>query len=141
MDIKDLSVGDWVCIHPALRPTNCEVVKIYKSDLITALRPNGVIERVHTNAIVPIPITVSILEKSGFERCRPVSYAYEYQRRDYGKSIGVCSFDGEIWFVDFETEGGVFSNINIPLRYVHQLQHTLRLLGAHQPIIQLCQWN
>lgn len=141
MDIKDLSIGDWVRIHPVLRPEVCQVVKTYEHDLIWAKSSSGQVRKVNTNAVVPIPITESILERSGFERCTPISYAYEYLKRNFGKSIGLCSFDGEIWFVDFETDGGVFSNINIPLRYVHQLQHTLRLLEILQPIIQLCQWN
>lgn len=137
MNVKDLSIGDWVCIHPVIHPEVCQVVKIYQHDLVWAKSDTGQVRRVNTDAVIPISITEKILQKSGFERCRPVAYAYEYQWRNDHKSIGICSFEGEIWFADYETEHGKLCNINIPLKYIHQLQHIFRLLGINQQIIKL----
>lgn len=126
LKITDLSIGDWVSIDGEPR----RVSKLNVTGLVQFFNsPNyfgvGVIE--------PIPITPEILEKNGCERLEDwnnperLSYAAEdyYATGWMGKESWSCGVHND--------------NINelviiAKAKYVHELQHALRLAGNTREI-------
>ena len=82
----------------------------------------------------PIEITDEIFSKNNWEECDyPLSYNLHecyYVKNESGKHLVWNSEVLSIW-LDWEKdeEEGAYANIVIPIKYVHQLQHALRLAG------------
>ena len=109
MDIKDLMVGDWVSVSG-------KSVKITKDDLATML-----IFLDDYSKIDPIPITEEILVKNGWEG-----------QTDGTNDFFVSRILPELWHyvgTDYYSY-----DINTQIKYVHQLQHLLRLCGIEKEI-------
>lgn len=122
MKANELMIGDWVLDG-----------NIYAQ--VTSITCDGNIETTHNEhsnieLVKPIPLTPEILEKNGFvleegeEGMYGVVVAPYYSRDDVPFEV-FC--DGEpfaIWFKD-----------PINIKYVHQLQHALRLCGIEKEIV------
>lgn len=125
MEVKDLMIGDWV--------VNTEFGRNI-IDTIDTIEPDRVwLKEGHTYVpiefIIPIPLTSEILEKNEFilkegeKGMYGVTIAPYYMRDDVPFEV-FC--DGEpfsIWFQD-----------PVNIKYVHQLQHALRLCGIEEKI-------
>ena len=72
--------------------------------------------------VQPIPLTPEILEKNGF------SDNYAYDNLSYA-----TDFVGDIIGVHIVGKGGVMDEMYF--KYVHELQHALRLCGIEKEII------
>lgn len=81
--------------------------------------------------IEPIPLTPEILEKNGLEKDNHGRLYGEYFDEDSSQDleITVASKTGEVWWSYNWNEYYI-----IRLRYVHQLQHALRLCGIEKEI-------
>ena len=113
MNLNELMIGDWVSYH----------------GIINKVAPADFCQKKWLEGIKPIPLTPEILEKNGFvleeeaEGMYGVDIAPYYTRDDVPFEV-FC--DGEpfaIWFKD-----------PINIKYVHQLQHALRLCGIDKTI-------
>lgn len=105
MNCKDLMVGDWViCNHYQDKP--------FTKQFGVADFAKGEYEFCE-----PIPLTEDILLKNGWKK-RPLRYFTEW----YG-----C-------FQLNEQSNGKFYYAAIPLNYVHELQHLLRMAGIEKAI-------
>lgn len=114
MKANELMVGDWI-----YRPC-C-------SDQVKEIRRNGIIGLDSARGLVlfselePIPITPEILEKNGF------SEDYRYEDLSYAQSCG------DVIGIHICGEKGLMDEMYF--KYVHQLQHALRLCEIEKEII------
>ena len=137
MDCKSLMIGDWVLDGDEVT----RVTSLTCDDIIeTTLRLSNI------EIVTPIPLTAEILEKNGFER----SYSSiltadgykklpQYKYKNMVQVQDICRNLIKISYSDLE--GGVYdiqcgigSHI-YDLKYVHQLQHALRLCGIDKDIV------
>ena len=122
MEAKELMIGDWVLIgNNHIRVTSLQEGKDYVE-------------------AQPIPLTAEILEKNGFEKSNQISDTPPYYMDEEGniyysfEQNGVNHFWGW-WQPDnvFEIPTNAMGWINI--KYVHELQHALRLCGIDKEIV------
>lgn len=97
----------------------------------------------YNNEFSPIPLTEEILERNGFVKMSNCPYAVSYMWSTGGVAefadvtIGVCQDHADKWRWDCLTlkihlyKGDIKLN---KIRYVHQLQHALRLCGIDKEI-------
>ena len=74
--------------------------------------------------IAPIPTTPEILEKNGFTK-------------EYGAAWNIYRFSAP-WFALYKKEFGFMLSVGsyeIPIKYVHELQHALKLCGIEKEVI------
>lgn len=121
LKISDLSVGDWVSCEDVY----CKVGYILPNGIIgtTCRNYRDGYEDSLTN-LHPIPITAEILEKNGIHRT--------YEDDNYAIFRG----DG-LWAVkysDGDWELSMPPVCRVDIKYVHQLQHALRLAGVDKEI-------
>lgn len=130
LKISELSVGDWVGYNG----------KSYRTVIVDALDQTATIfgndeqGDIHIEQLAPIPITAEILENNGFENMGSGLMRYEFELREKKYKIILGSFDEEVWFADFYFMRKKNIDSNIPLFYIHQLQHILRLAGVDKEI-------
>ena len=114
MKANELMIGDWVHLIEDYGKSTDKIIAI------EALH----IERVYEGMlkIEPIPLTPEILEKNGF---RLDTYSEEFM-------------SGKWWtrndFVIHESMNDSVGRNNFSYKYVHQLQHALRLCGIEKEI-------
>lgn len=133
MDIKDLSVGDWVKSPITNIPYQITGAFITPDvGEIVMLQSNGGEElRCPSESIEPIPITPEVLLKNGFkehifpdqyknaEKCTIVRAGKEW---DFNSAIEEYRFIGK-----YQSLYG--------LQFVHELQHALRVAGITREFI------
>jgi len=125
LNCKSLMIGDWV-----LDGT--------KKAQITSITCDGIIETTaseYTNIelIEPIPITPEILLKNGFMESRQGDWFFVIENKN-NETLGIIShfpsyrLEIESWddlIGSFESGG---------IKYIHQLQHAMRLCGIEKEI-------
>ena len=122
MEAKDLMIGDKLKTTFSQKKVKVKEIKqncIYTED-------NGY----EYNEIEPIPLTPEILEKNGFRLeeneigMYGVHIAPYYMRDDVPFEVFCDGSPFAIWFKE-----------PVNIKYVHQLQHALRLYGIEKEII------
>ncbi len=136
MKANELMIGDWVRVERDYEPI-VQVADIF-SDAIFTKQAEYESEEVPMYKVFPIPLTVEILEKNGFE-----VQDQGGGRRDVWIGFGIdCEGDIEVEFqhntpthlkIDGVFKGEYYTSTNI--KYVHLLQHALRLCGFEKEII------
>lgn len=114
MKAKELMIGDWVKSRGKIE----QVTSVYGGYICT-----DSFEDSHEDYFEPIPLTPEILEKNGF-------------KFEYGAAWNLYRFSVP-WFVLYKKEYGLMLNIGqieIPISFVHRLQHALRLCGIEKEI-------
>ena len=132
--VEEFMIGDWVMsIHPAM-PRPIKVTEIGKNDIGYK---NGIL---HISFIEPIPITPEILERNGF-RLKEEGESYtEYVSGDEHSIIALVFYKESIYDVDtvLDCELGFFGGLNrihhCHVKFVHELQHALKLCGISKNI-------
>ena len=71
----------------------------------------------------PIPLTPEILEKNGWEKT-PTGYVFYTDGKKY---------DNSLWYI-FGSNTFVVNTAEFQIKYVHELQHALRLCGIEKEI-------
>ena len=113
---EELMIGDWVLDGTQ----DAQVTGITCDGIIeTTANANSNIE-----LLEPIPITPEILEKNGWER-RPTGYVFHI---DGGKS-----YDNTLWYI-FNDNTFVVEIEEFSIKYIHELQHALKLCGITKKI-------
>lgn len=122
--ISDLSVGD--CVHHNSYDVDMRVVKINgEVERIIAESSSGHGVTCHLDHFSPIPITADILEANGIHRT--------YEDDNYAIFRG----DG-LWAVKYTDGGWELSTppvCRVDIKFIHQLQHALRLAGVDKEIV------
>lgn len=139
MRAKELMIGDWVYSTFSDKP--CKVIGIeqYESEYVN-VKVTNVTGAKDINSLFFIPLTAEILEKNGFEKSNQISDTPPYYMDEEGniyysfEQNGVNRFWGW-WQPDnvFEVPANAMGWISI--KYVHELQHALRLCGITHGIV------
>ena len=122
MKANELMIGDWVLYNE----THQQILEISGIDDEVYLETD---ELVHQSEIQPIPLTPEILEKNGFELKEGEIGMYGVTTVPHYLCKGVpfeVFCDGDpfaIWFKE-----------PVNIKYVHELQHALRLCGIDKTI-------
>lgn len=154
MNTKDLMIGDWVNLNFDIDYKTGE--SIYAPVQVTGINKDGTVDVNFTydksesmqdgwdlKLIEPIPLTPEILEKNNdilygelailfddgkmrysIVECRYVSKEYERNNETFYCLLSSCVYNGGSFITPFAK-----------IRYVHELQHALKLCGIEKEII------
>ena len=121
MKANELMIGDYIFVKPNGMPIKVAAVHHKK------VAYHAVINKltwVRESLLEPIPLTLEILEKNGFEDWDGWSI---YSPENTGIEIA--------WLGTILKIGGECGNFELPaIEYIHQLQHALRLCGIDKTI-------
>lgn len=118
MEAKDLMIGDYVYNH---RNWECPIVEIHKDSAVVIARHYGE-EEFLLSDLRPIPLTTEILEKNGW-----VNQHFGTQRQEWW--LDKTKFP----IVRYSVNDTLHHN-GIVLKFVHQLQHALKVCGIDKEI-------
>lgn len=120
LKISDLSVGDWV----EYRDREWQVCSLYQFTGEVGLwrKDSQICENVAD--CEPIPLTPEILEKNGIHR------TYEDDKYAIFRGDGLWA----VKYSDGDWELSTPPVCRVDIKYVHQLQHALRLAGVDKEI-------
>lgn len=111
MKATDLMIKDWVNSQLDGHPIQIDEEVFY------------ILIKGYDDGIEPIPITAEILEKNGF---------WVMEKADNGAEEYIAyAIDGLIFHYNRDNDY-YFPNTPISWKYVHELQHTLRLCGLEE---------
>lgn len=144
MEANELMIGDWV-FRLSRKSPDC--AQIRTDGFITRITEQGAElcyldrwqNRCYMNAgfgeLHPRPITAEILEKNGFTKTAVsplvssrANYVYETSEETV-----YMSENGIMWWIEMEL-ADYAGKIEMPIEYVHVLQHALRLFGIKKQI-------
>lgn len=131
MDCKDLMVGDYIRLDG-------DVVQVqqigYKGYDYIIFADN---DSYSIDCIEPIPLTVEILVKNGFYRSPRWHYCDITTDDGFRINVQLCG-GGKIDYVRITNHANSIMerdiDVKVPISYVHQLQHLLRLVGIEKEI-------
>ena len=117
MEAKELMQLDWVCLENDPTPRQVDFIRtgevgLYWNKIVTP------------PYIKPILITPEILEKNGWGK-RPTGYVFYIDEKRY---------DNSLWYI-FDSNTFVVNTAEFQIKYVHELQHALRLCGIETEIV------
>lgn len=124
MDIKELSIGNWVRYDfPEIGKRNIQVNSIDEEDNHIGAGGVGASAWSDVSEFEPIPLTPEILEKNGFEencgRWYNSEALMEFEQYKDGWCRTINCGEYSVYFI----------------KYVHQLQNALRLAGVGKKIV------
>jgi hypothetical protein len=122
MKAEELMIGDWV--H--YRGTNIQVTSLYDKGGSNEIGWSDK-ESVWVNGsnVEPIPLTPEILEKNGF---------VESKEKSNIEDIGCAIIYGK--YKRFDSDNCLnYGDSLYPIKYVHQLQHAMKLCGINKEIV------
>lgn len=140
--IEELSIGDWVNVlnyHWDGRPYTGQVNGITKKHGTYYLQFGSALSA-EIDRCEPIPITKEILEKNGFRLKEEAESYTEYVSGDEHSIITYVFYKESIYDVDTLLDcevgyvGGLDRIHHCHVKYVHELQHALRLCGINKTI-------
>ena len=153
LKISDLSIGDWVKAQDSELPYQIYLID-WQSGTIEAQATNGALLDEMVCDIRPIPITAEILEKSGFKRSddydgterTPYLFRKGEKKSPYDKvTVNIHHptkktpkrmFKNGIYHeLVYESPAIANTWTFVFVRYVHELQHALRLAGIDKEIL------
>lgn len=140
MKIKDLMIGDWVQVDVVkgadLILVKRKVVGITNVKTATVTIDDGV--EMFAAFLLPVPLTTEILEKNGFVK---VPDRYEYpdcqcwtNDVDGDYSFEIVADEHRKPHILGNREMGDYELVNFECKFVHELQHALKLCGIEKEI-------
>lgn len=132
MNIRDLSIGDWV------RDSNGIIAKVRGIEnwddgyILNVQTVSGSICALSATGALPIPLTPEILERNGFVR----KDKYRFVNIDMLSTVekyGTKYYD----YHNIYKKGKIYRPIRVGvdnIKYVHELQHAMRLAGIEKEI-------
>lgn len=141
MKANELMIGDWV-LHDG-EPYQIRQLGIYGVDrdgedypAVCVGKPKGVGLIVERNEIEPIPLSTEILEKNEFEK----QWQDNYEFFDDDENLNITFHpkssnytNGVYDYIDIEK--GCLTINEMPITFVHELQHVLILCESKKEII------
>lgn len=143
MKASELSIGDWVKVLNYYwdgSPYIGQVDGIMKKHGTYYLRFGNALST-EIDMCVPIPLTPEILEKNGFNVKEEDETHTIYVRADENSIIKYAFLKETIYGVDtaFECEFGFVGGLDrihhFHIKYVHELQHALRLARVKKDVV------
>ena len=137
MKAKELMIGDWVNIIPEeYRNENYNIqIDRIQPMMSNRLRVGAGKYYSHIDLITPIPLTEEILKANGFQKTK---YYYEFitnidvlHDAVFIEKDSPCNY-GLVIDTEINMEGECSYHYELPdVKYVHELQHALRLCGLN----------
>lgn len=133
MKISELQLGDWLLCNGRFG----QVSTIWNEERVSIRHETGIFNQMHNTDIKPIPLTGDMLRMNGFTDCETSDFD-----KEHGNWYWYLGEDGYIAdddlminlmknsFLVRDAYGSAYG-----LRYVHELQHALRLFGNDKEII------
>lgn len=136
MRAEDLMIGDWVQYQ--YTGGVFQIVEISKTEGIKQFEDQPFFK---LNGIIPIPLTAEILEKNGFndssfeanKKYKYIIHTNEYQLGYYPKTNSFNIYKRGI--DPFYTKDVLCCGFQNIVKYVHELQHALKLCGIDKEIV------
>lgn len=132
MNSKELMIGDWVLInnvpHKVQAIDNIDAEIQADDDLYYAGE-----DRYHSeDKIEGIPITEDFFRENDWEyRCR--TYIQKSFIKDVDKfRLEIVNNKLYVWFDYSPDDWGFVENVKAPIKYIHDIQHILRLYGLNE---------
>ena len=139
MKPEDLMIGNWV-LHDG-EPYKIRQLGIYGTTrdgddypAVCIGKPKGIGLIVERNEIKPIPLTAEILEKNGFVYKEAEKTCATDAFHLWWLDGSIFTLDDDSWWRSIKDEKLRVKFGGFPLKYVHELQHTLRLCGIDKEI-------
>lgn len=132
MKVTDLMIGDWCRVNGIavkVGAVHHDNIGIFDNDNSLYWCSDDGLDRID-----PIPITGDILVKNGFKKQEDVNEWSYYKSQD-GKGqymIIWCMDSNYLEIGSYTSNFGEFNHFGI--RYVHELQHALRLCGIEKEL-------
>ncbi len=128
MKANELMIGDWLFYKGQFNAFPFKVEQITKRKVGYHAEPNeGRLHYIILSECKPIPITPEFLKRNGFGKAQSLYFLKSLNK------IYPCPF-----FIEYNTVNNcLFVNdgmIPMPITYVHQLQHVLRLCGIEKEV-------
>lgn len=125
MEAEELMIGDWVKF-PIGNDKVVDLPYIEGRGVCASFAASATLFPVEVYKLEPIPLTPEILEKNGIEKDGPAPQGLQvWATRVGGRRFKIFEWVASGTFVVFDTE----------IRYVHELQHALRLCGIEKEIV------
>lgn len=126
MEAKELMIGDWLYYRGQFNAFSFRVEQITRKKVGYHAEPDeSRIRYLRLSECEPVPITPEFLERNGFEKARSLYYLKSLNK------VYLC-------FIEYNIANNcLFINeglIPMPITYVHQLQHALKLCGIEKEI-------
>ena len=130
MNIKELSVGDWVMY----RNREWQVCSLYQFTGEVGLwrKDSQICENVAD--LTPIPLTPEILEKNGFTICNGCTSRWELEYRAYWVKVTAPDDYSDVTIYKKVAHGYRRIMDAVEITSVPELQHALRLAGIEKEI-------
>ena len=135
MKANELMIGDWVLYNG--KPI--QVDEIFGDGINADYCGGEIMGLINEDELLPIPLTAEILKKNGFEICNEDTdgtIQYDWGSPALGIDIWIntkpCLFGA--WRT-WEGETKSYTMVEeLPINYVHELQHALKLCGIEKEI-------
>ena len=150
MKATELMIGDWVMVNDIEHTHPLQVAEIFKKcgAYYATLYWDGMPDNVNPETltadvgkVLPIPLTPEILEKNGFTDGKYRHFCGNVWKLDIDgfREIGFTdgAYNGRLWGEKIKPQypSSVGDKFIIPnIKYVHELQHALRLCGINKEI-------
>ena len=136
MKANELMIGDWVfCTYPSInKPVRVAEIKTVGDNKLKIVIYDDDIRLVFNETYIdPIPITPEILEKNGFDISDPEVKQYHFEEDGQRYHFTLRQIYNQ---KDGKPNGYSFFAFNVLtiIDYVHQLQHSLKLVGIDKEI-------
>lgn len=131
MKVSELQLGDWVsCLGDPVRVTAVRTVYDDRTNPIGIMSPLKIEYFFKEENVKPVPLTTDILINNGFGQDTIGSGLILHI--DNSENLYVLvnyRYNGECRNVEISNR---MYNLSRPIRYVHELQHALRLCGLSE---------
>lgn len=127
MKIEELQIGDWV------KGTNTEPYKLVAISYCEQVVENEYNYNIDITDLQPIPLTVEILEKNGFEKMKTVAKNHDWRWDTANTIVTAEPFGDDEWLVGANKVNT--GTVRMLVSYVHQLQQVLRIFKIEKEII------
>lgn len=147
MRAEELMIGDWVCLEDENLPLEERYFKIEYLAISAGVSwvnqgtnaPIGLgdgesLIPVFTDEIYPIPLTLEILEKNGILYEKQSYYYVIKDDKDLECTYYIYQTVQKDWVIGVDT-GAYECSVFARIKYVHQLQHALKLCGIDKEIV------
>ena len=139
MKANELMIGDWVeCTYwvPSKQLKVAEIRRIMDDETKIGVYSDDLILIFRQTEVKPIPLTAEILEKNGFKKIREGRFLLENLEDNYWVKFYPKDANYTGGFYDYiDLDSGCISIREMPIEFVHELQHALRLCGIKKEIV------
>ena len=127
MKSTDLMIGDWIQYISFV-----SIESICNEDICSYRNNEGYVYTANISNLKPISLTPEILEKNGYKRRNNEGFLFCL---DEERELYIDVLDGEIANYFRNISGDYEWHLIACCKYVHQLQHALRLCGVDKEIV------